>query len=354
MYSETPVSLTPPRYPKMAKLVFRPTYSNMTTAHFENLPTHLCHHLGQAKQQLRIAICWFSHRDIFEVLLARLRAGVKVELLLEYDTQNVRDGGLDFQAFIKAGGQLFASREAHLMHHKFALIDDRCLLTGSFNWTYNSNAENLLYLDDASIVTAFQQEFERQKNLAKRIFQINRADLKVFAAFPLFENTRYPLSDLRKKISHGVGVWIIRLDKLQMDRADIFQKSSLPFDAAQSLAFYWTAYRIWDEALFDHEIEGLKTEMPPKSCRDLRRWARRMHIGDVLLATENKQQLWGLGIVQSHPQPYLDETFSSCRAVQWVKIQANVPYLLRDKVSGQAVAKFRGSALRVLQEVFGE
>jgi hypothetical protein len=29
------------------------------------------------------------------------------------------------------------------------------------------------------------------------------------------------------------------------------------------------------------------------------------------------------------------------------------PYLLNEKVSGQVVVKYRGSALRVLQEVFG-
>lgn len=326
----------------------------MTHAHFENLPACLCQHLAQAKKQLRIAVCWFSHRDIFAVLLAQLHAGVKVELLLEYDTQNVRDGGLDFQGFITAGGQLYASREAYLMHHKFVIIDDQWLLTGSFNWTYNSNAENLLCLNDVLLAVAFQREFERQKAVAKRIFHIRRADLKVFAAFPLFENTRFPLSDLRKKVSHGVGVWLIRLDKLAMESAVIFQKNLLPFDQAQLLAPFWTAYRVWDEALFDHEMAGLKTNIRANACRDLRRWARRMHIGDIVLGTENKQQLRALGIVQSHPQPYADDVFSSCREVEWIKIQVEVPYLLPDKVSGQPVARFRGSALRMLQEVFGE
>lgn len=64
--------------------------------------------------------------------------------------------------------------------------------------------------------------------------------------------------------------------------------------------------------------------------------------------------MWGLGIVQSDPQPCPDDTFSSCREVQWFKIQEEVPYLLSGKVSAQSVAKFRGSALQVLQEVFGE
>ena len=325
----------------------------MITAHFENLSARLCQNLSQAKHRLCVAVCWFSHRNIFEVLLEKLRVGVQVELLLEYDTQNVRAEGLDFQAFIDAGGHLYAGQASGLMHHKFVIIDDCLLLTGSFNWTYNSNAENLLVMDDANTVAAFQEEFTRQKSAAKRIFQLNRADLKVFAAFPLFENTRFPLSDLRKKVSHGAGVWLIRLDKLRLERASIFQKSLLPFDAAQQLATYWVHYKRWDEGLFDDEMEEMKAETPAASCRDLRRWARRMRMGDLLLATENKRQVWALGIVQSHPQPYHDQTFSSCREVQWLKIQVEAPYLLCDQVSSNAVAKFRGSALRVLQEVFG-
>ncbi|MEO6760226.1 MAG: hypothetical protein ABIO24_12285, partial [Saprospiraceae bacterium] len=112
--------------------------------------------------------------------------------------------------------------------------------------------------------------------------------------------------------------------------------------------------RSWEEDLFDQELELLRADIPENSLRGLRRWTRRMRTGDLVLATEKKQQLWGLGIVQSLPRPYPEAEFSSCRAVQWVKIQEKTPYVLPEKVSGQALAKFRGSAMRVLQEVLGE
>lgn len=300
-----------------------------------------------------MAVCWFSHKDIFDTLFTRLRAGVRTELLLEYDTQNICEGRLDFQRFIKAGGQLWARREAGLMHHKFALIDERLLLTGSFNWTYNSNAENLVVSDDPALITAFREEFERLRASAKRIFKVRREEAKVFSAFPLFENTQFQLSDLRKKVSGGAGVWLVRLDKLKVGKNLIFKENCLPFDAAGLLALYWTAYRMWDEALFDEEMERLKTEHPDTALRDLRCWAHRMKTGDGILATEKKQNLVALGIVQSHPKPFLGDGFSSFRDVQWLKILAESPHLLREPVAAQPVARFRGSALRVLQEVFG-
>ncbi|MEO6036857.1 MAG: phospholipase D-like domain-containing protein [Saprospiraceae bacterium] len=326
----------------------------MIAAHFEHLPACLCRNLEQAQHRVCIAVCWFSHRDIFQVLLGRLRAGVQVELLIEYDTQNIRDQGLDFHKFIAVGGQLYASREPGLMHHKFVIIDDHLLLTGSFNWTYNSNAENLLIIADTTIIEAFQQEFNRQKYIGKRILQVDRADLKVFSTFPLFKNTCFRLTDLRKRVSSGAGVWLIRVEKLPVESNYIFKKNLLPFDADHLLAPYWAACRVWDQTLFDQEVKLLKVEIEENSLRDLYRWTRRMRTGDLVLATEKKQRLLALGMVQSDPMPYGEGEFSSCREVQWLKIQLKAPYLLQDKVSGQPMAKFRGSAMRLLQEIFGE
>jgi len=328
----------------------------MNAAYFQNLPQHICHHLSKATQSICVAVCWFSHKDIFETLLERLRAGVRVELLLEYDSQNIRDGGLDFQQFVRAGGQLWACRAAGLMHHKFAILDDRLLLTGSFNWTHNSNAENLLITKDVMTLNAFHEEFDRQKAAAQRIFQVRRDDAKVFAAFPLFEKTAFPVTDLRKKVSCGAKVWLVRLDKLKIERSVAFSENQIPFDAENVLVPFWRAFRMWDEELFEEEMERLKSEISDTLLRELRCWACRMKIGDLVFAVCRNSvpaYLLAIGIIQSHPQPFLAEDFSSFRSVQWLKIMEEMPYLLPEKTSGQKVAKYRGSALRVLQEVFG-
>ena len=50
------------------------------------------------------------------------------------------------------------------MHHKFAIIDGRCLVNGSFNWTRQAvtgNNENVLITSDGNLVQAFQVEFNR-------------------------------------------------------------------------------------------------------------------------------------------------------------------------------------------------
>jgi len=331
---------------------------------FQDLAGELCRYLHQAQYSIRAAVCWFSHREIFEVLLNRLRNGVHIELILEYDTQNIRPEGLDFQMFIEKSGQLYAFQEAALMHHKFALIDDRILLTGSFNWTYNSNEENLLILDDTALIHDFQETFARLKDKARRVFRVSRADAKVFAPFPLFENTQFPLAYLRKKVSIGTGVWTVRISIPEMDCIShpatktgaperFFKQSLLPFDAHSLLTSYWTAYRIWDETLFDEVFERCKNEsISSKGIRDLWCWTRRMKIGDLMFLIEKQAgRLLAVGVAQSDPQRYEGAGFSSCRAVQWLKIIPNGAYQLPEKVSGQMVARYRGSALRVLQDL---
>jgi len=49
------------------------------------------------------------------------------------------------------------------MHHKFALLDDSMVLTGSYNWTFASeeqNYENVLILREPRLVGSYQAEFE--------------------------------------------------------------------------------------------------------------------------------------------------------------------------------------------------
>lgn len=50
------------------------------------------------------------------------------------------------------------------MHHKFAVVDGRRLITGSLNWTLTaiqSNKENILVTEEPDLVLPFITEFQR-------------------------------------------------------------------------------------------------------------------------------------------------------------------------------------------------
>jgi phosphatidylserine/phosphatidylglycerophosphate/cardiolipin synthase-like enzyme len=50
------------------------------------------------------------------------------------------------------------------MHHKFLVIDDIKVITGSFNWTRQankSNMENIMIVEDQNIAKEYRSEFDR-------------------------------------------------------------------------------------------------------------------------------------------------------------------------------------------------
>lgn len=47
-------------------------------------------------------------------------------------------------------------------HNKFAIFDDKKIITGSYNWTMaasDKNSENCIFLDDDEIVSKFKNRF---------------------------------------------------------------------------------------------------------------------------------------------------------------------------------------------------
>lgn len=320
---------------------------------FTEIAAHISRHLIQAQSSICIAVCWFSHQQIFDALMNRLRAGISVEFLLEYDTQNIRPDGLDFQFFIQKGGLLFGNRGTGLMHHKFAIIDHRILLTGSFNWTYNTNAENIIVFQDLFCVEAFRQEYQALKKSAKRILHVDPSDAKQFVPFPLFENTLFTLPDLRRKIGSGTNVWVIKAGPKSIVDIDFFNRKRLCFDAQKLLKPYWVLYRKWSDTLFESVLE--ECDMSPGKRREIICWTRRVKIGDLVMLTENKSPvLLAIGIVQSVPKMHEGVYFSTYREVQWLHVMLHKNYPLPETAPMHRIGKYKGSALRVLQEVMGE
>ena len=74
------------------------------------------------------------------------------------------DKGSDIFRFKHKGIPVKIDSDKSLMHHKFAVVDDKKVVTGSLNWTRSGseiNNENIVITDNYRIVTAFNDEFRR-------------------------------------------------------------------------------------------------------------------------------------------------------------------------------------------------
>lgn len=137
----------------------------MEKAYFNNIGSEIISRLESAKDSLCIAMAWFTSSELFQELLNCLSRKVKVELVLLDNPTNFMEFAPDFNRFIEAGGIFRLSKpENGFMHHKFCIIDNEILITGSYNWTYNAenrNIENIVISDVSSVVEEFQSEFSR-------------------------------------------------------------------------------------------------------------------------------------------------------------------------------------------------
>lgn len=137
----------------------------MEQAYFTQIRSKILPYLDNAQDRVEIAMAWFTSAELFSALLRCLDRKVKVGLVLLDNPTNFMYYAPDFNEFINAGGELrIAGAEVGFMHHKFCIIDDEVVITGSYNWTYYAetrNVENIVITDDASVVNLYKQEFYR-------------------------------------------------------------------------------------------------------------------------------------------------------------------------------------------------
>lgn len=109
-------------------------------------------------------VCVFTITDdrIVDAMFKAHKRGIAVRVITDDDKS--RDLGSDVDRMIRAGLDVRMDDTPNHMHHKFAVFDNKRLMTGSYNWTRSAaehNHENLVLSDDQELVLAFGKTFER-------------------------------------------------------------------------------------------------------------------------------------------------------------------------------------------------
>ncbi len=144
----------------------------MEKALFSHISNELVKQIRSAKSSIKIAMAWFTSDELFSALIDALNRDVRVELILLDNATNWQPYAPDFNNLIQKGGTLkIAGSNIGFLHHKFCIIDHRCLVTGSYNWTYYAetrNIENVLFTEYTQTISAFNEEFERLSQMLEQ------------------------------------------------------------------------------------------------------------------------------------------------------------------------------------------
>ncbi|KAA3612317.1 MAG: nuclease [Calditrichaeota bacterium] len=110
-----------------------------------------------------VDICVFTISDnmLTEAIFTVQSRKIPIRIITDDDKSH--DRGSDVGTLRNQGIAVRMDNSPEHMHHKFAVIDRKILINGSFNWTRSAserNQENLLVTEDPALVRAFQKKFE--------------------------------------------------------------------------------------------------------------------------------------------------------------------------------------------------
>ena len=129
--------------------------------------TNLC------KQSTDLAIYQLTAGPLAQALVDLKNRGKAVRVVADLVSASGQRSEL---CFLKTNGvnvRLARGGKGGIMHHKFAVVDQKLVITGSYNWSEGaeiSNSENLVVLPGTDTASKFSEEFERLWKRAKPLY----------------------------------------------------------------------------------------------------------------------------------------------------------------------------------------
>lgn len=118
--------------------------------------------IRNAKESIHIAMFAFTNDLIYQALVQAKARGVAIFAVWDFrGWEDFHNSKVDEMLFLGVG---IVDANPGLLHHKFAVIDERLVITGSANWSLsgmNRNDENLLIIHDAAIARRFIEHFSK-------------------------------------------------------------------------------------------------------------------------------------------------------------------------------------------------
>lgn len=114
-----------------------------------------------------VDVCVFTITDdrIKDAIIAAHRRGIAIRIISDNDKSG--DLGSDVDQLARIGVPVRVDQTEYHMHHKYAIYDNKQLLTGSYNWTRsaaNYNEENFIVTRDMVLLKSFRAAFEKLWN----------------------------------------------------------------------------------------------------------------------------------------------------------------------------------------------
>ncbi len=129
-----------------------------------NCARQVVYWIGRANSSIHVLIYSFTLDSIGNALIQAKQSKPNLDIRVVWDESNVKESGSEYQKLLDAGFQIHVDHRNGLLHDKYAIIDSRIVLTGSFNWTNSANEtnrENLIVLNSETVASAYEKNFQQ-------------------------------------------------------------------------------------------------------------------------------------------------------------------------------------------------
>ena len=123
-----------------------------------------------AEDEVFIQAYVFTSRPIALALIRAHTKGVLVKVLV--DRSQLTYKGSQIKRLIKKGIPVWVDEVEGIAHNKVLILDDRYVVTGSYNWTAAAegrNAENLILIDHKATNDAYRANWEERLQNAREV-----------------------------------------------------------------------------------------------------------------------------------------------------------------------------------------
>ncbi|KAI7890252.1 uncharacterized protein EV154DRAFT_552433 [Mucor mucedo] len=118
--------------------------------------------LNSAQKSIDICVFAFTDDDVADALIAAKKRNVAIQIIT--DNQQAAGKGADAKRLQESYGIPFKTdNTTGYMHNKFAIIDNKTLINGSFNWSKGArfkNRENVLITNIPQCIKEYQGQFD--------------------------------------------------------------------------------------------------------------------------------------------------------------------------------------------------
>jgi len=125
--------------------------------------------LTEAEESIYFLAFSFTTDELGQIIRTQADNGLDIAGVME-DEQVRSNIGTEYDLFKQAGLKVFVDGNEGQMHHKTLIIDERIVITGSYNFSRSAetrNDENLIVIYNPEIADFYMEEFTRMYALAQ-------------------------------------------------------------------------------------------------------------------------------------------------------------------------------------------